>query len=487
MRGKEHPVVALTIRMRDAFLNLGFTEVVNPMIVDEREIYLQYGKEAPLILDRVYYLAGLDRAEIGLSARKREKIEGIIPGFFRWEELKRVLREYKEGEIESDEFIEVLTKRLKISLHQAMRLVDEVFSELSALLPICSKKTLRSHMTSAWYQTLKSLCKRSPLPIKLFSIGPRFRREQRQTPSHLFESTSASCVIADDSFSIEDGERLALQILKEIGFTECFFRRKEITSNYYEEGTDTEVFVKYGKREIEVANCGFYSEESLKNYEIEHRVFNLGFGIERIAGILAEKEDLRELVWPQFAEIRFSDEEIADALSPERVPASEEIKEMADELFEKIRRERDVKGPVEILIFDREVLGRRVKIWVYNWDRDKRLLSFAAFNQIWVKDGEIFGLPQDRNSVPREALPIYENGIKRELIFLKLILYGFLTELESYIKDGRCCLDKRIKMAKRPSEINLLIPDHIYNYITSNNKRVLVGGPLFFGLRAEIL
>jgi O-phosphoseryl-tRNA(Cys) synthetase len=48
-------------------------------------------------------------------------------------------------------------------------------------------------------------------------------------------------------------------------------------------------------------------------------------------------------------------------------------------------------------------------------------------------------------------------------------------------------LDKRIKMAKRPSEINLLIPDHIYNYITSNNKRVLVGGPLFFGLRAEIL
>ncbi|MEK9149239.1 MAG: O-phosphoserine--tRNA ligase, partial [Candidatus Desantisbacteria bacterium] len=81
MKGKEHPLISLTLKMRDIFLNLGLDEVINPIIINESDVFLQYGKEASLILDRVYYLAGLDRAEIGLSKEREKKIAEIAPDF----------------------------------------------------------------------------------------------------------------------------------------------------------------------------------------------------------------------------------------------------------------------------------------------------------------------------------------------------------------------------------------------------------------------
>ncbi|MEW6103920.1 MAG: O-phosphoserine--tRNA ligase [bacterium] len=476
MRGKEHPINSLLAKLREIFLNLSFDEIINPVIVDEKDVFLQYGKEAPLILDRVFYIAGLDRPELGISKEREDKIKQIIPLFSKWNELKAFLREYKEGNIEGDDFIEELVKRLDITEKEGIRLVDEFF-ELKNLYPISYKKTLRSHMTSAWYLTLSHLIKTKPLPIKLFSQGLRFRREQRQDESHLFESTSSSCVVVEEGFDIKKGKGLCVQILEGIGFKDIEFKTKPVTSNYYEEGTDTEVFA----HRIEVANLGFYSKESLANYGINHPVFNLGFGVDRLAGILNNESDLRKLLFFQFYKPSFTDKEIAEKLGCEESPSYGA--QISSIIFRKINEAKDNLGPSEVLCYQGRFLGRDIKVSAYNWDSGKPLVSYAGFNEIWVNNGEIFGLPKGGSF--KGAEDVYKNGINTGFIFLKLITDGFVARMEKEFKKGKTELDVKFKIAEHPSDINLSIPKDIMDYITSNNKRVITKGPLFFGIRAE--
>jgi O-phosphoseryl-tRNA synthetase len=76
-KGKSHCMQDLIQRMRLVFLNMGFDEFIIPSIVEEREIYKQYGPEAPIILDRCYYLSALPRPDIGLSNEKTRLIEEL--------------------------------------------------------------------------------------------------------------------------------------------------------------------------------------------------------------------------------------------------------------------------------------------------------------------------------------------------------------------------------------------------------------------------
>jgi O-phosphoseryl-tRNA synthetase len=480
----------MTAKFRDIFLDLGFDEVINPMIVDEGEVYLQYGEEAPLILDRVFYLAGLDRADIGLSEERLKKIKEIIPGFNRKEQLQQFLRDFKEGKIEADDFIEELVKKLQISEEAAIKLVNEVFSELRELKPLSTKRTLRSHMTALWYRTIKGFQDRKAGPMRFFSIGPRFRREQRQDAGHLYESTSASIVVVDDNFNLDQGKELTQDILRRLGFSECEFRLKDVTSNYYEKGTDTEVYVVHKGSKIEVANLGFYSRESLNNYRIKYRVFNVGFGVERLAAIQEGVDDIRTLVFPQYSgEIIIEDQEIAANIHPARVPSKENEK-IARFLAECCIKNKDEIGPAQVLAYEGELNGKKVKIWVYNWDEGKPMISYACMNEIYVYKGSIFGLPPKElvkdSKIPPGFNEIYDEGIKTGLRFIDLICSGFVSNFEERLKQNQMQYEERYKMVKRPSELNIEIPENIYNFITSKKKKILLGGPLFFGIKGEV-
>lgn len=294
--GKAHPVADLIFRFREILLSLGFDEKINPSIVEDKEVYRQYGPEAPLILDRVFYLAGLPRQDIGIDSERQKEISAIVPGFEKHEELRAVLRDFKGGNIEGDDLIESLTVRLGLSESQATRLVSEVFEEFSRLEPQVSHLTLRSHMTANWFGILSKM-QTKKMPVKLFSIGSRYRREQRQDPEHLYESTSASVVAMNPEVSMEDGEILTQEIISRLGLSGVRTVRKETTSKYYAPGFDWEVYAKFKSREFEIANLGLYSPVSLAKYRIMYPVMNLGFGVERIAMILTGSDDIRELVY----------------------------------------------------------------------------------------------------------------------------------------------------------------------------------------------
>jgi len=207
-RGEENPFEIMIAKLRKIFLDFGFDEVKNLTILPEQDVYKQYGPEAAVILDRVFYLAKLPRPEIGLSKDKINKIKKIVcssdrraGGDFDQTILKRILRDYKKGKIESDDLIEEMVVNLKIQTEQATAIID-LLPEFKRLKPRATNLTLRSHMTATWYHTLAAFQNKKEFPIALFSIGPRYRNEQKEDASHLRIHHSVSMVVMDPEINI---------------------------------------------------------------------------------------------------------------------------------------------------------------------------------------------------------------------------------------------------------------------------------------------
>ena len=79
--GKKHLLTTYSERVRNILLDMGFDEVMLKPVWDEQHVKLQYGPEAPAILDRLYYLATLPRPDIGLSDEKKKLIKRRIKDF----------------------------------------------------------------------------------------------------------------------------------------------------------------------------------------------------------------------------------------------------------------------------------------------------------------------------------------------------------------------------------------------------------------------
>ncbi len=77
-RAQAHPVFATINRLRETYLSLGFDEAENPVIIDEKDIYRQFGPEAMAVLDRVFYLGGLPRPNVGIARKQLDEINEIL-------------------------------------------------------------------------------------------------------------------------------------------------------------------------------------------------------------------------------------------------------------------------------------------------------------------------------------------------------------------------------------------------------------------------
>ena len=314
-KGRPHPVRELMQRFREVLLARGLDEAENLTILPDSDVTKQYGPEALVILDRAFYLAQLPRPEIGVSAQRVQQVEAIVGRAVDVEELGAILRSYKRGDIEADDLIEALMKRLNILDTQATEIIHRVFPELYNLKPVATDKTLRSHMTATWFHTMAALQDKSTHPIALFAVGPRYRNEQREDAHHLRVHHTASIAILDPEMSLEAGRALTTNVLTAFGFDDTKFEPKTATSKYYTPGLEEEAFAKYRGKRVEVADIGMYSPVALANFDIRYPVFNAGIGIERMAMILQGADDIRKLMFPQFSVVDFGDADIASALT----------------------------------------------------------------------------------------------------------------------------------------------------------------------------
>jgi len=462
-KGKPHLVRELVQKSREILLKLGFDEVENLTILPDSDVVKQYGPEARVILDRVFYLAELPRPEIGLSVKKIAQVRKIA-GEIDIEELQSVLRSYKKGEIEADNLIEELMARLDITDYQATELLNKVFPELYKLRPLPSDKTLRSHMTATWFHTLAALQDKSGFPLALFSVGPRYRNEQREDARHLRVHHSASIVIMDPEMSLDAGREITKEILKQYGFSDIKFETKTATSKYYAPGQEQEVFINHKGNWLEVADIGMYSPVALANFDIKYPVFNAGFGIERLAMLLYEMDDVRKLAYPQFSVAEYSDEEIAESITYIVSPRTARGRKIAKAIEETARKYKDEIAPCEFLAWE----DNFIQVKVREKEAGKRLIGPAGFNEICVANGAIYS-------------DIVPSGVHTGTNYMRAIAAGAAASIESSYNN----LIYQVKTIKHLSDLNLQIPEAIREHIEGQQKKIGVGGAVFVTIESQ--
>ncbi len=480
--GKPHVVCNLIEWMRKRFLDLGFNEVINPVFITETDIIKQWGPPAYAVLDRIYYLATLPRPNVGLSKEKVNAIRamGVEVDDKKAEELRTLLHSYKKAEISEDELREELARCLGVDDEIALRILDRVFPELKELKPVPTRLTLRSHMTAAWFLTLKEAQYMYPLPVKLFSIGLRFRREQREDPTHLKAHHSASCVIMDEEVSIEIGKWVIEELLKPLGFERFKYVQKQTGSDtYYAPGQHYEAYAYYPALEkklgtgwVEVSDFGIYSPVALANFENEYPVLNVGIGVERVAMIIHGYDDIRKLVYPQFyTKPSFTLEELARMVRIHKYPLTKEGKELMKILVNFAEKHKDDPSPCEYVVWAGEVKGKKVEVKMWERDPGVKLLGPAAFNEVWVTEEGIIGV------IKRPKKGVY-TGIR--YIDGIAALVARLTEKMSK-EAGEQKTELRVRIVRHPSDVNIFIDEAARRYIASRGGKIDFRGPVFAG------
>jgi O-phosphoseryl-tRNA synthetase len=480
-KGVSHPIHDLIEETRKVFFDMGFTEVENPIFIPEDDVYKQYGSEAPVILDRCYYLAGLPRPDIGLGKKQVDTLKEMKADFD-FDSFTKILREYREGAIEGDNLTEEMVGRLRISMDDAVKVIS-LIPQFKSITPVPSKLTLRSHMTAAWYQTLASMQDSCEYPIKLFSIGLRFRREQKVDATHLRAHYGASCVIMDKDFTLEEGKKISSDILSALGFGGNRFELKKATANYYEKGTEYEVY----SEKIEIADCGLYSKASLSSYEIKHPVFNLGFGLERILMLRLKKADIREIMYPQlYSGLELTDKDIAEKIAIDRKPVTEEGRKLAGALKATFLENGDAASPCRFLSYDGSFLGKKIEVFAVEREEKTKLLGPAAYNDLFVYDGSVYGIPKDAGKLDKKMIEVREKGVFVGFSFLDALVSLFAAEVEDRIKKGESEGFVQVKMAKTPSDVNINVNEVARRFISSMNKSISVKGPVFTAIEFRV-
>jgi O-phosphoseryl-tRNA synthetase len=494
--GKPHPVFDTIQRLREAYMRLGFEEFMNPIIVEDREIHKQFGYEALAVLDRCFYIGGLPRPNVGISDERIEEMKSILGELSDEgvEKIRQILHSYKKGEIEGDDLVPEIASQLKVSDSKVAVMIDRVFPEFKSLVPVCSRNTLRSHMTSGWFISLGELYDYRKIPVKLFSVDRCFRREQAEDATRLMAYYSASCAIMDENVSVDDGKAVAAGLLSQFGFSNFIFRPDEKRSKYYIPDTQTEVFAfhpklvgsktKYSDGWVEVATFGIYSPSALSQYNIPYPVMNLGMGVERLAMILHDSTDVRVLTYPQLqykTNWMMSDSEIASMIYVEAVPQTESGKDIQGAIVKTCEVYGSTPSPCEFTAWEGQLSGRNIRVKVVEPEENTKLCGPAAMNEIISHKNDVLGLPR----TPRwdEA---FKNGVSTGIRYIDAFAARCAREIEDAAQRGEGS-ETRVRIIKVPSEINIIIDPIAQRYITGLKKRIDMRGPVFTTVRMEII
>ncbi len=495
--GAAHPVHQLISKVRGILIKHGFAETENQLFIAEDDVYKQYGPEAPVILDRVYYLAGLPRPDIGLSAEKKKDLAAIAD--IDSEGLQKIFRRYRAGDIEGDDLLEVMVADLGLDAGQATRVIG-LFPEFKNIEPQASKTTLRSHMTGAWFPTLAAMVDKAPLPVKLFSIGLRFRREQKVDATHLRAHYGASLVVMAEDANLTSGKEATAKILEELKFGDIRYVQKKATSNYYAPESEYEVYAG----DIEVADIGMYSPVALANYDISYPVFNLGFGLERILMVKNDVEDIRKLLYTQlYLAPSFTDEELAEKISIALESGSGSEGRLASAIKETAVEHANESSPCSFKVKDDEgdayyfesfgtaadalTKSRKVHVELVEREHGTQLLGPAALNNIYVHDSGVYGLPDDTGKLKQSMKDIKEKGVKLPWGFIDALSHYFASQIEAAVEAGEREGTFQVKMAKGPADVNIRVSEAARRFIESKNKPISVKGPVFTAVSYRVI
>lgn len=484
-RAKVHPIYDTIARLRAAYMSMGFDEAMVPVFIDESDVYRQFGPEAAAVLDRVYYVGGLPRPNVGIGAERLAKIAEIVGRPLEEgaeEKLMKCLHGYKKGKFDGDDLTHEMSVALKVDDGVVVHILDTVFPEFKNLAPESSRTTLRSHMTSGWFISLAQMWDKRPLPIRMFSVDRCFRREQEEDATHLRTYHSASCIVAGEDVTVEEGKAVAAGLLSAFGFTEFRFQPDEKRSKYYMPETQTEVYGKHPVHGwVEVATFGIYSPSALAEYGVGVPVMNLGMGVERLAMVLTQAEDVRKLSYEQLYAPNYSDAEIARGVGLREEPQTIEGRRAVQAIMKVAAENAKAASPCSFAAWEGELFGQKVEISVSEPEENSTLLGPAALNEIFVRNGAVLGVPDTE-----KFKDVREEGTPVGISFLFAAANLAVARIEEAARLGETA-SVQIKMSKHPSDINIKIEEWAMRYITDNKRKIDLRGPVFMTVSSKLL
>jgi O-phosphoseryl-tRNA synthetase len=397
------------------------------------------------------------------------------------EHLRETLHAYKKSEIDGDELTIELAKVLGVDDALVVHILEAVFPEFRNLVPESSRSTLRSHMTSGWFITLGSIWNHSPMPLRMFSVDRCFRREQAEGPTRLMTYHSASCIVAGEDITNEEGKAVSRALLSAFGYTDFRFQPDEKRSKYYMPDSQTEVYARHPVHGwVEVATFGMYSPSALAEYGIGLPVMNLGLGVERLAMIAYNANDIRQLCFPQFFPRPLSDHEIARSVRLREEPITSDGKMLAVAIARVASANGSAQGPCSFDAWEGLLGGIRVKVTVEEPESNAKLCGPACANEIFVHEGSILGVPD-----AEKWKQVRTEGISTGITYLSAVSALAAARIEEAARCRKSTL-VQVKIAKLPSDINLKIDEFAMRAVTDNNKKVDVRGPVFLSVRAAV-
>jgi phenylalanyl-tRNA synthetase alpha chain len=152
---------------------------------------------------------------------------------------------------------------------------------------IARQSLLRTHATGLSTRFLAE----NVAPLKMFSVGRVFRRETI-TYKHLPEFNQVDAIVAGEEINYQSLLGILKEFYKKLGF-EVRFRPAYFPYTYL--STEFEIYLKEKESWIELGGSGMFRPEVLEPLNVDVPVMAFGLGIERLAMIRYNINDIRML------------------------------------------------------------------------------------------------------------------------------------------------------------------------------------------------
>lgn len=152
---------------------------------------------------------------------------------------------------------------------------------------VAKQMVLRTHTTGL---SVRYLSEHQP-PLKMFSVGRVFRRETLDY-KHLPEFHQVEGIVAGDDMSFKNLLGILKEFYKKLGF-KVRFRPAYFPYTYL--SVESEIYVPEKKSWMELGGSGMFRPEVLEPLGIETQVAAFGLGIERLAMMRCNVDDIRQL------------------------------------------------------------------------------------------------------------------------------------------------------------------------------------------------
>jgi phenylalanyl-tRNA synthetase alpha chain len=149
------------------------------------------------------------------------------------------------------------------------------------------KTVLRTHTT---VNTIRYLSEHPEPPLKVFTVGRNFRRENIDS-THLPEFTQIEGIVMEKAANFN----MLVGILKEF-YKRIGFEKIKIRPSYFPfTEPSLEVIVEYDDKLLEMGGAGIFRPEVTAPFNVKAPVLAWGLGLERLAMIRLGLKDIREL------------------------------------------------------------------------------------------------------------------------------------------------------------------------------------------------